>query len=95
MTATIPFGNAKYLRPFPPFLSLYLLLLLLPSFSLTSSLYSVTPYRRYSSKARNSTLKMSYGGRYADYDDEPSRRQAPREDVSFPSSPTSQGQADP
>ena len=27
---------------------------------------------------------MSYGGRYADYDDEPSRRQAPREEVSFP-----------
>jgi hypothetical protein len=26
---------------------------------------------------------MSYGGRYADYDDEPSRRQAPREEVSF------------
>jgi len=25
---------------------------------------------------------MSYGGRYADYDDEPSRRQAPREEVS-------------
>jgi eukaryotic translation initiation factor 2C len=27
---------------------------------------------------------MSYGGRYADYDDEPSRRQAPRDEVSFP-----------
>lgn len=26
---------------------------------------------------------MSYGGRYADYDDEPSRRQIPREEVSF------------
>jgi hypothetical protein len=26
---------------------------------------------------------MSYGGRYADYDDEPSRRQAPRDEVSF------------
>jgi len=26
---------------------------------------------------------MSYGGRYADYDDEPSRRQAPRDEVSY------------
>jgi hypothetical protein len=30
-----------------------------------------------------SQTKMSYGGRYADYDDEPSRRQSPRGEVSY------------
>ena len=67
-----------------------------PSFFLSHLVYifvTPSPYHLYSPTASNTYIRMSYRGRYADYDDEPSRRQAPRDDVSFPH--RAEGQADP
>jgi hypothetical protein len=80
----------KHLLPFPHFLSNHLLFLIslfllsfFLSFSLTSCLSSYFPITDTDLKQKETYSEMSYGGRYADYDDEPSRRQAPREEVSF------------
>jgi hypothetical protein len=75
----------KHLLPFPHFLSNHLLFqisLFHLSFFHFLSVF-IFPYPDTDLKQKVTYSEMSYGGRYADYDDEPSRRQAPREEVSF------------